>query len=178
MWKVWRKQTLKKGEILLNRVTLKPALALSSLRARQRGTFHVLILLRFSAFKACLSCKNLQHSDVMPPYQTGVAGWHIFVSKSTFWVPIFWRTLEWKILVYFVGHLVCSRPFGVLCCHWVYSFHVLVSCTKKNLAIMYQTVVLNGNWSLNIEEECTIKKGPSCKPMQDRTYIVDVYTIS
>jgi hypothetical protein len=55
---------------------------------------------------------------------------------------IFWRALEWKMLVY--PTTICSiiMLFGIFCGHLVYCtviwyiFHVLVSCSKKNLATL------------------------------------------
>jgi hypothetical protein len=44
----------------------------------------------------------------------------------------FWRVFQWKILVYFMAIWYILWPFG----HLVISPHVLVICTKKNLATL------------------------------------------
>jgi hypothetical protein len=90
-----------------------------------------------------------------------VATWHIFEPKIPIWVNLGGSCKEgcWSILWPFgpfYGHLVyfkaiwsILRPFGLFCGHLVYFvaiwyilwpfgifFHVLVCCTKKNLATL------------------------------------------
>jgi hypothetical protein len=55
---------------------------------------------------------------------------------------IFWKTLQWKILVYFTANLFICLTFGIFCDHSnvLLPFGilppVLVCCTKKNLATL------------------------------------------
>jgi hypothetical protein len=46
---------------------------------------------------------------------------------------IFWRALEWKMLIYFMAMLDIFGPLGDLMAIW-YIFPILVYCTKKNMA--------------------------------------------
>jgi hypothetical protein len=65
---------------------------------------------------------------------------------------IFWRVLQWKLLVYFMAIWSIFRPFwyilwrlGIFCNHLVI-FPVLVYCTTKNLATLpgsYTTTTRN-----------------------------------
>jgi hypothetical protein len=52
------------------------------------------------------------------------------------------RVLQWKMLAYFMA--VCSilGPFGIFVSIW-YIFHVLVYCTKKNLATLVKLHIRN-----------------------------------
>jgi hypothetical protein len=58
----------------------------------------------------------------------------------------FRRTLEWKMLKYFISFWNILRTFGIFCDHFVhfvliwYIFPVLVSCTMENLATLAMTL--------------------------------------
>jgi hypothetical protein len=58
---------------------------------------------------------------------------------------IFWRALEWKVVMYFMLNWFNVRPFGivvVICFimrHMVY-FSVLVCFNKKNLATLIRSI--------------------------------------
>jgi hypothetical protein len=56
----------------------------------------------------------------------------------------FWRSLGWKLLIYLeyftdIRNILC--PFGTFCVHLVHSFPVLVSCSKNNLATLFDSCI-------------------------------------
>jgi hypothetical protein len=59
----------------------------------------------------------------------------------------FWMVLQWKMLVYFMDTWSILRPFVIFYGHLVefvviwYIFHVLVFCTKINLATLRPRLV-------------------------------------
>jgi hypothetical protein len=54
----------------------------------------------------------------------------------------FWRALDRKMLIYFMPIWNILQTFGTFCVQLVHFFPVLVSCTKKNLATLPETIFL------------------------------------
>jgi hypothetical protein len=59
------------------------------------------------------------HLMYVGPVQSRVAGWYIFKPKNPY-LGKFWRTLNWKRLVYFMAILSILRPNGLFYAHLVH----------------------------------------------------------
>jgi hypothetical protein len=79
--------------------------------------------------------------------ETRVARWFAFKPKIPLSVN-FWRAVDWKMLIYFMAICYISRTLRISSDHMVhfvfiwYIFPVLVSCTKKNLATLFETILV------------------------------------
>jgi hypothetical protein len=85
----------------------------------------------------------------------------------------FWRTLHWKILMYFKDIWNILRTFGIVFYHlvhfvfiWYNFFPVLVPCTKKNLAPLAVwffrfalSIIMAANWTILMGEV----ENPTCR---------------
>jgi hypothetical protein len=67
---------------------------------------------------------------------TRVARWYIFEPKIEIWVKFVGSFNGRCMLVYLMAIWSFIRTFGIFGGQLVVSFHVLVSCTKKNLATL------------------------------------------